>query len=210
MAAAYLDRAYAGDLPAGLDIASRHDHWGDVVAIARAGVNSPPTSSMGRLFDAVSAVLGVRQRVSYEGQAAIELEQVAARGEAGRYAVDIGSSDPLRINGPGLLREVVDDLASGTPVDVIAARFHNSVAAVVVDVCVRLRAERGVSMAALSGGVFQNVRLLRQCVTGLSDAGFEVLTHRRVPTNDGGVSLGQVAVAGARDRSAARVASHST
>jgi hydrogenase maturation protein HypF len=200
MAAAYLDRAYAGQVPADLDIETRHDRWDDVLAVARAGVNSPLTSSMGRLFDAVSAVLGVRDQISYEGQAAIELEQVAARDETGRYHVAIDGTDPLRINGPGLLRDIVADRASGTPVDLVAARFHNTVADVVVDVCARVRADRGLGTVALSGGVFQNVRLLEACVVGLTDVGFEVLSHRRVPTNDGGVSLGQVVVAGARDR----------
>jgi hydrogenase maturation protein HypF len=202
MAAAYLDQAYAGQIPADLDIAVRHDRWEDVLALARARINSPLTSSMGRLFDVVSAVLGVRDQVSYEGQAAIELEQLAARGETGRYDVAIDGTGPLRINGPGLLRELMADRASGTPADLVAARFHNTVAAIVVDVCTRLRADRGLGTVALSGGVFQNVRLLEECVVGLSDAGFEVLSHRRVPTNDGGVSLGQVAAAGARDRAA--------
>jgi hydrogenase maturation protein HypF len=200
MAAAYLDRAYAGEPPGGLAIRARHDRWDDVLAVERAGINSPVTSSMGRLFDAVSAVLGLRDQVSYEGQAAIELEQVAARAETGCYDVAIEDDDPLRINGPGLVREIVADRLSGTSVDVVAARFHNSVAQVVVDVCSRVRADRGLGTVALSGGVFQNVRLLDHCVSGLTDVGFDVLSHRRVPTNDGGVSLGQVAVAGARDR----------
>jgi hydrogenase maturation protein HypF len=200
MAAAYLDRGYAGDVPRRVDIAARHEHWDEVLAVARAGVNSPLTSSMGRLFDAVSAVLGVREQVSYEGQAAIELEQIADCDEAGRYEVGLDGADPLRINGPALLREVAADHASGTAVDVVAARFHNSVAQLVVDVCTRLRSDRGLNTVSLSGGVFQNVRLLGETVAGLAGAGFDVLTHRRVPTNDGGVSLGQVAVAGARDR----------
>jgi hydrogenase maturation protein HypF len=155
---------------------------------------------MGRLFDAVSAVLGVRDEVSYEGQAAIELEQVSDRQETGRYDVAVVDGEPLCIDGPGLLRDVVADRVTGTPVDVVAARFHNAVARLVVEVCSRVRSARGLNAVALSGGVFQNVRLMEQSVLGLSDAGFEVLTHRRVPTNDGGVSLGQVAVAAARDR----------
>jgi hydrogenase maturation protein HypF len=200
MAAAYLDRAYAGDAPGGLDVVARHRNWDAVLRAARAGLNSPLTSSMGRLFDAVSAVLGVRDEVSYEGQAAIELEQVSDRQETGRYDVAVVDGEPLCIDGPGLLRDVVADRVTGTPVDVVAARFHNAVARLVVEVCSRVRSARGLNAVALSGGVFQNVRLMEQSVLGLSDAGFEVLTHRRVPTNDGGVSLGQVAVAAARDR----------
>jgi hydrogenase maturation protein HypF len=199
MAAGYLDRAYDGTIPEHLDIATRHEQWADVLAVARAGVNSPLTSSAGRLFDVVAAVLGVRDEISYEGQAAIELEQVANRAEAGWYAVPITSTSPLRIDGPALVREVVDDRSTGTPVDVVAARFHNSIARLVVEVCRQVRNDRALRVVALSGGVFQNVRLLEQCVVELEQAGFEVLSHRRVPTNDGGVSLGQVAVAGARD-----------
>ncbi len=199
MAAAYLDRAYDGTIPEPLDVATRHEQWGDVLTVARVGLNSPLTSSAGRLFDAVAAVLGVRDEISYEGQAAIELEQVAAATEPGWYDVPIGPTLPLLVDGPALLREIVGDRSAGTPVDVVAARFHNSMARLVVKVCQKVRSERELNVVALSGGVFQNVRLLGQCVVGLEQAGFEVLTHRRVPTNDGGVSLGQVAVAGARD-----------
>jgi hydrogenase maturation protein HypF len=94
----------------------------------------------------------------------------------------------------------VADQASGTPVPVIAARFHNGLAAGVAAVCGRLRAERGLDTVALSGGVFQNLLLLERCVGALEQGGFRVLLHGRVPPNDGGISLGQAAVAGALDR----------
>jgi hydrogenase maturation protein HypF len=202
MAAAYLDRAFDGAVPDHLPILRRHeDRWTGVVSLARAGVSAPLTSSAGRLFDAVAAVLGVRDKVSYEGQAAIELEQLADPDETAAYPIDIEPrGGTLQMAGTGLLRAVVADQAAGTPVPLAAARFHNGLAAGVAAVCHRLRAERGLDAVALSGGVFQNLLLLGRCVDALEGVGFRVLLHGRVPPNDGGISLGQAAVAGALDR----------
>lgn len=189
MAAAYLDAAYGDDLPADLDVVRRNEsRWQPVLAVARSGVNSPLTSSAGRLFDAVSALLGVRDAVNYEGQAAIELEQLADLGERGAYPSGVGI-------GVDLVRAVVSDLRMGIAPPVIAARFHNGVVDAIVRTCVGLRDRTGVATVALSGGVFQNLLLLSGCVNRLGDSGFRVLTHSRVPTNDGGVSLGQAVVA---------------
>ncbi|HYQ65076.1 carbamoyltransferase HypF [Actinophytocola sp.] len=193
MAAAYLDAAYDGR-PPDLDVMRRNEsQWTQVLALARRGVNSPPTSSAGRLFDAVSALLGLRDRVNYEGQAAVELEQLADPVERGAYRA--GGTDTVA--GVDLVRAVVDDLRAGVPAPVIAARFHNGVADAITRMCLRLREETGVTDVALSGGVFQNLLLLRGSVDSLSANGFRVLTHGRVPTNDGGVSLGQAVVAAA-------------
>jgi hydrogenase maturation protein HypF len=202
MAAAYLDAAFEGATPDGLPLLRRHeDRWTGVVSMARKGVSAPLTSSAGRLFDAVAAVLGVRDTVSYEGQAAIELEQLADPGELGAYPLDIEpTGGTLHLQGAALIRAVVADQAAGTPPPLIAARFHNSLAAGVAAVCRRLRAERGLDTVALSGGVFQNLLLLGRCGDALEEAGFRVLLHGRVPPNDGGISLGQAAVAGALDR----------
>ncbi len=196
MAAAHLDAAYGEDLPRGLAVAERQgDRWRQVLSVARAGVNSPPTSSAGRLFDAVSALLGVRDTVSYEGQAAIELEHVADPRERGSYAVPVGDQAMSVVDVGALVRAVCGDLGRGTPVPLVAARFHNALADVVLDVCERLREVSGLSMVALSGGVFQNALLLHRCLDQLEDARFRVLIHRQVPPNDGGISLGQAAVA---------------
>jgi hydrogenase maturation protein HypF len=205
MAAAYLDAAFDGDIPGGLALAARHeDRWASVLSVARAGVSAPLTSSAGRLFDAVAAVLGVRDVVSYEGQAAIELEQLADPVEAAAYPFDpepeAGDAGGLVLPGTALIRAVVADVAAGTPKPVVAARFHNGLAQAVVEVCRRVRAQRHLGTVALSGGVFQNLLLLERTVAGLEAAGFTVLLHGRVPPNDGGISLGQAAVAGARDR----------
>jgi hydrogenase maturation protein HypF len=205
MAAAYLDAAYPDGPPGGLAVAARNsDRWERVLAVARAGVRSPPTSSAGRLFDAVAAILGVRDQVNYEGQAAIELEQLADPAEAGTYRAGVSGSRPLRVRATDLVRAVVDDLLAGVGPAAVAGRFHNGVALAVVEAAQVLREQTGLDTVALSGGVFQNLLLLDRTVTWLEERGFRVLTHSRVPPNDAGISLGQAAVAAARDRAAGR------
>jgi hydrogenase maturation protein HypF len=193
MAAAY-------GVPADLEVARRNAaRWDAVVAMGRRGVGSPPTSSAGRLFDAVAAVLGVRDRVDYEGQAAIELEQRADPRETGAFPVRLTDETPFTVRGADLVAAVVAERHAGVPV--VAARFHNAVAGLVVAGAARVRETTGLATVALSGGVFQNLLLLDRAVAGLRDEGFEVLVHHRVPPNDGGISLGQAAVAAARHRS---------
>jgi hydrogenase maturation protein HypF len=143
---------------------------------------------MGRLFDAVAALLGVRERVSYEGQAAIELEHLAGRTEAEPYAWRFG-------DGAELMGAVHDDLHAGRPREEIAAAFHETVAAGAAAACAEAAEPRTV---VLSGGTFQNVRLLDSTRRRLEALGFRVLTHRNVPPNDGGISYGQAAVAARR------------
>jgi hydrogenase maturation protein HypF len=201
MAAAYLDVAFDGAPPDGLDVYRRHaGQWADVVTLARRGINSPGTSSAGRLFDAVSALLGLRDSINYEGQAAIELEQHAHAAERGRYRAGIRGDGPLVVRGADLVRAAATELLAGVPVPVIAARFHNGMVGAIVSACVTLRETTGLDTVALSGGVFGNLLLLDRTVDGLCGEGFRVLTHSRVPANDGGISLGQAAVAAARDR----------
>ncbi len=200
MAAAYLDLAYDGSPPWDLAVARRHeDRWDLVLSMARSGTASPMTSSAGRLFDAVSALVCGRDAVNYEGQAAIELEQLARADEDGAYTVPISSSVPFQLHAKALVRAVVEDLAAGTSGDVVAARFHNGLAKGVVEACRRAREmSGGISTVALGGGVFQNVLLTERTAAGLEDDGFRALVPHEVPTNDGGISLGQAAVAGAQ------------
>jgi hydrogenase maturation protein HypF len=146
---------------------------------------------MGRLFDAVSSLAGVRHVVDYEAQAAIELEGLSRGADRGATAytfdIDHGLIDP----GP-VLRAVVADRRVAAPAGLIGARFHQAVADLIVEIADR---ERGTwRTVALSGGVFQNALLLRLALKGLQDKGFEVITHRRVPPNDGGIALGQLLV----------------
>ena len=201
MAAAHLDAL--GEAEAcELGVAQRNDRWSQVVRLGRSGLRSPPTSSVGRLFDAVAALLDVRDAVSYEGQAACELEQVADRRHRGAYAVRIKTEAGGHVlQGSDLVAGALTDLRAGTARSLIAARFHRGLAGATVEMCRVLRDETGLGTVALSGGCFANVILLEAVTDGLSDAGFEVLRHRQVPCNDGGISLGQAAVAAARDRS---------
>jgi hydrogenase maturation protein HypF len=162
------------------------------------GVGSVPTSSMGRLFDAVSALVGVRQVVAYEAQAAIELEGISrdADGDTTRYefAVD-ASAAPTVINPAPVLAAIVSDMRAGIRASVIGARFHRAVAELIVDLA---GAEDPVPQTiALTGGVFQNALLLRLARNGLVAKGFDVITHRHVPPNDGGIALGQLMVGNA-------------
>jgi hydrogenase maturation protein HypF len=154
----------------------------------------------------VAAILGVRDAVNYEGQAAVELEQLADPRERSAYPAGVAPAADglLRLGGADLVRAVVEDLEAGAATRLIAARFHNGLAAATVAACAALREQAGLGTVALSGGVFQNMLLLERTVTALDQRGFRVLTHSRVPPNDAGISLGQAAVAGARDRSRTR------
>jgi hydrogenase maturation protein HypF len=198
MAAAYL----GPDAQAGLGVVRRHqDHWPAVTAMAAKGINAPLTSSAGRLFDAAAAILGVRDAINYEGQAAIELEQLADPAETGAYRAGLATGEgPFQACGADLLHAILEDLTAQVPAPVIAARFHHGVAALIEAGCVLLRESSSLGTVALSGGVFQNMLLLRATAARLEARGFRVLTHSRVPCNDGGISLGQAVVAGARDR----------
>lgn len=155
-------------------------------------LNSPMTSSMGRLFDAASAILGIRQLATYEGQAAIELEAVSNPLETGSYSFeikhDIFSPAPL-------WQALLADWRAGTAVSTLAARFHNSVVRLAIEVCQKIRQETGCQTVALSGGVWQNRYLLERTVPALQEQRFEVLVHRQTPPNDGCIALGQVLVA---------------
>jgi hydrogenase maturation protein HypF len=164
------------------------------------GVNTPRTSSAGRLFDAVAALIGVRDTVSYEGQAAIELERLAltaAGGEA--YPIEL-LSDPegaTVIDTRPTIRAIVDDLGHGTAAASIARRFHLTLVRLIVRVCTRIQRRTGLDRVVLSGGVWMNALLTTEACAALREAGFRVYRHRRVPPNDGGLCLGQLAVAAA-------------
>jgi hydrogenase maturation protein HypF len=180
------------DLPPvrGTDAATRRVLSGLLAETAR----PPLTSSMGRLFDAAAALIGVRSSVNYEAQAAIELEALVDAGEDGAYAF---ARQGAVLDPSPVIRSMVGDLRAGVAAGRIAARFHNAVASMVAALCADLRTETGLTAVALSGGVWQNRTLLEASVRRLRDEGLEVYTHRQVPANDGGLALGQAVVAGA-------------
>ena len=161
-------------------------------------INSPLTSSAGRLFDAVSALAGVRQEIDYEAQAAIELEMAAPDevDESKSYPFAIVEEQGVRVvRLGGLLSAVVQDVRSRIPAPVISLRFHHTVAEIITEMCQLIARDTGIKQVALSGGVFQNRLLLRLAMAALQKEGFDVLTHHLVPCNDGGISLGQAVIA---------------
>jgi hydrogenase maturation protein HypF len=168
--------------------------WQAVARLAETGVASPSTTSVGRLFDAVAALCGVRLTVSYEGQAAMELEAVCDSAERGRYPLPFvdGMLDPCET-----ILAVDRDVARGVGIGAIAARFHRALAAATAGACAARAAERGLDIVVLSGGVFQNRRLLEGTADALADAGLRVLVPERLPPNDGGIAFGQAAIAAA-------------
>ncbi|HEX4010521.1 MAG TPA: carbamoyltransferase HypF [Solirubrobacteraceae bacterium] len=173
--------------------------WQQVRALAAGGASSPLTSSMGRLFDAVAALCGIRAEVSYEGQAAIELEAACDPQERGAYpfALGEGGGEVLVVDPGAAIREAAADVAAGRPPGVVAARFHRGVAAATTAACIRLAAACGTEIIVLSGGVFQNRRLLGEVSGALAGRGLRVLVPERLPANDGGIAFGQAAVAAA-------------
>ncbi len=171
-----------------------------VVALqVQRGLNTPWTSSCGRLFDAVAALLGLRRQVTYEGQAAIELETLAASAwPTDPYPLSLQQREGLwEMPSLALFRAAAEDLRRGVPAAVIAARFHATVIASLRQALLALRAQTGLTQVALSGGCFQNQILLQGLAQSLRQAGFTVYTHHQVPPNDGGLALGQAAIGAA-------------
>jgi len=180
------------------------------------GLNSPLTSSMGRLFDAVSALIGIRDKIDYEGQAAVELEMVAypCHCEERDSSLTPGTSSAISADNESypynitedkgmrtiklreLLQAIVEDLKQGSSKARISIRFHNTIAQMTSQVCRLIASETGIYQVALSGGVFQNRLLLNKTASLLEKSGFQVFIHRQVPCNDGGISLGQAVIAG--------------
>ena len=158
-------------------------------------LNSVPTSSMGRLFDAVASLAGVCHNAHYEAQAAIELEALVDAACYDSYHFALPDSASTCFDATPVLQAVVTDLLNQVPPATIASRFHNAVANLIVALSLTLRQRTGINQVALSGGVFQNFTLLQPTVHRLQAAGFEPLVHRIVPANDGGLALGQVMVA---------------
>jgi hydrogenase maturation protein HypF len=163
-------------------------------AMLERGINAPATSSCGRLFDAVAAILGLRQRVSYEGQAAMELEGLAeGAGGTSPYPFAVGEGT---VDFTPMIRGIVEELGAGRPRVEVAGAFHTTLAEATAEMCRLIRERTGLVRVVLSGGVFQNRLLAEGVVERLAGQGFQVFTHRRVPPNDGGLALGQAVIAG--------------
>jgi hydrogenase maturation protein HypF len=175
--------------------------WEAVAALARGGPASPPTTSAGRLFDAVAAITGLRAQAGYEGQAAMELESAASLEESGAYPLDLveeagaGGRTALVLDPRETIRAIVADLEAGARVGDVSARFHNALAAATASACLAAAEANRIGVVVLSGGVFQNRLLLERTAEALRHAGLRILIPERLPPNDGGISYGQAAVA---------------
>lgn len=198
MAVSYLRHAYGSDfrnlpLPLLLEIDSKSLEL--LLQMMDRRLNCPETSSLGRLFDAVAALCNLRQKVYYEGQAAMELEMVLSPADEEGY--ELGIVDGQVRTAP-LIRQVVEDVLAGIPPGRISHRFHRGLVNLMRSFCRQQRTAGGLNTVALSGGVFQNHWLLNHLHHALQEDGFQVLVHHLVPANDGGISLGQAVVAGTR------------
>jgi hydrogenase maturation protein HypF len=194
MGAAYLSRIYGRLESLAIPFTEKLDYekWTQLEAAMEAKMNCPPTSSAGRLFDAVSALIGVRGLVNYEGQAAVELEQIADQDNRGAYPFGIDQQEGKYILDPDpAIMAIVKELQAKVSPSSISSRFHTTVAEMILAVLTRLRRDGGIKEVVLSGGVFQNALLTTRVVSLLEDSGFTVFTHHKVPPNDGGISLGQ-------------------
>jgi hydrogenase maturation protein HypF len=198
MAMVYLSEAFGEETEnLKIDLIKRTDlkKWDVLKKMVEKKVNSPLTSSMGRLFDAISSILSVRDEVHYEGQAAIELEMIADLGGGAGYSFRIHREGNLMVIDPmGIVKGVVQDLTESVPVAKISGKFHHSIASLIIKTCEMIRSEEKLNRVVLSGGVFQNILLLSLVTKGLRKLGFDVYTHHLVPTNDGGISLGQAVI----------------
>lgn len=203
MAATYLTQAY-GDAFLQLDIPFvrqlDRSKWHTLAQMVERKINCPATSSLGRLFDAVAALVGLRSEVLYEGQAAIELEQLASMHveEETSYPFAIEGGMPATLNVAPMIQAIVSDIQHGVSTAQIANRFHRSIVELLAMACMEAREQTALNTVALSGGVFQNRLLLELLVARLEVLDFQVYVNRRVPPNDGGLSFGQLAVAAAR------------
>ena len=196
MAAMYLQAVFGDNYPSISFVAETgRQKLKTIQRVAASRTNSPETSSMGRLFDAVSSLLCLRDVTNYEGQAAVELEQIANEHADHPYSFEFSNGV---INAETVIQTIVADLLDGVPPAIISTRFHAGVASLITSIANRIREEYKLNRVVLSGGVFQNSILVCATLAQLESAGFEVFTHRRVPPNDGGISLGQAAIADAR------------
>ena len=197
MACAWLTDMRVALPPAFEDIAQQR--WNMVARMSLQGTGSPFTSSMGRMFDAVAAICGVRLEVSYEGQAAVEFEALADRAAADPYPLEFEHrNEAVALDPRPMILAVLDDIAAGVPVSTISARFHAGLARATADVLVLVAERRELQLAVLAGGVFQNRLLLELTIDALHTAGLRVLVPETLPPNDGQIAFGQVAIAAAR------------
>jgi hydrogenase maturation protein HypF len=202
MAVAYLEKTYGDglfDLPIPFLKDLDREEAAVVLQMIRRGLNTPLTSSCGRLFDAVSSLLTLRHQNRYEGQAAVELEHAQkGQGTPGYPFEKVKGEDGWVMLTSPIIRSIVEDLSKGVSRGRISSRFHHTLVAMFTDMCCTLKAETGIDTVAMSGGTFQNATLLTGLTRSLSQCGFRVYSHTLIPANDGCLALGQAVCAGLR------------
>lgn len=161
----------------------------------KVGINTPYTSSMGRLFDIIAAITGISREISYEAEAAIELEELAGKDIAGWYDLDYSGKNLTIIDYEPMLTQIITDISEGLKTSHISAKFHNTIANMIYEVCSKIRDSFALDKVVLSGGVFQNRLLLQKSVDLLEGAKFDVHFNNMVPINDNGIAIGQMAIA---------------
>ncbi|MDD5722151.1 MAG: carbamoyltransferase HypF [Syntrophales bacterium] len=182
-----------------LDVVPEERYYPLMEKIMRNRINSPFTSSLGRLFDGVAVILGLRQKVSFEGQTAMEMEAIATKQEMDSLPFDItAGGNCFLLDFSPAIRKITESLLAGQSKGSLAWAFHYCLQKALCEMAIRIRKQTGLNRTVLTGGCFQNRILLEGCLQELEDAGFDVFIHRRVPTNDGGISLGQAVCASAR------------
>ncbi len=170
----------------------------NLLTILSKNINSIYTSSAGRLFDAVASIIGFTHNITYEGQASIELENLLYNAPEFEdfYSFNINCKDyPIIINTENLIKGIIKDSLKGVSPSIISRKFHNTMVSIICEACLKLKKDTFISKVALSGGVFQNRFLLESCIERLSSLGFEVFFNNKIPTNDGGISVGQLIAA---------------
>jgi hydrogenase maturation protein HypF len=193
----WLRATFGSKVPEDLDL-FRHAGVRQLVIVStmiERNLNTVQTSSCGRLFDAVASIVGLRHEATYEGQAAVELESVTESGVEDRYPYDIEEAESVLLDMRSTIEAIVKDVREGRSSAWIASCFHNTIASAIVEICRRIRRSDALSRVCLSGGTFQNMYLLERTLPMLRSEGFEVFLHSKVPPNDGGISLGQAAIA---------------
>ncbi len=209
MALSYLRDAFGPQIPEELThfTGVTGKQFALVEAMLSKRIQTVETSSCGRLFDAVAAILGIATEVTFEGQAAIALETAATRAADPRaaldtelYPYDVGGGDPITLDLRPTIVAIATDHSCGRPAETISAIFHNTLATAIVELCERIRSSDGLDRVCLSGGTFQNLYLLERTIVQLRRRGFAVYQHALVPANDGGIALGQAVIANERMR----------
>jgi hydrogenase maturation protein HypF len=198
MACAWLDAARDDDagLPWPLSSLVEASAYEQMRQLVRSGISSPQTTSMGRLFDAVAAMCGIRTRVNYEGQAAVELEAACREETEDAYPFELArAQEGMLLDVRPTITALLDELARGADVGVVSSRFHATIASLTAEACLQAACANDVDLVVLSGGVFQNRRLIEQTSYRLTGAGLRVLVPQLLPANDGGIAFGQAAVA---------------